>query len=115
MLELYNHALMHVFLPYLKDVSVTDHKDDRNPISTSCVPHYLWAFTLPQLFERTLNSYFCVEQCRAKTGQKEYLEFRKLIYTNPTNEFLQHHGGVVDILTPGLTHNQTVFVLRRKG
>jgi|JI10StandDraft_1071094.scaffolds.fasta_scaffold745659_1 hypothetical protein len=114
MLELYNHTLEHVFLSHLNGALATNRHDSTNSPSALGDHFHLWIFTLPQLFECALESYSVTGKHCPEAWSLGYMEFRKLIYTNPTNAFLSQYGVIVEILTPGLTHDQTVFALRAK-
>ncbi len=114
MLELYNHTLEHVFLFHLNGALASHQRDSTKPMTDLGDHYHLWTFTLPQLFERAVESYSLTGKYCPEAWRNGYLEFRRLIYTNPTNAFLALHGAIVEILTPGLTHDQTVFVLRTK-
>lgn len=110
MLELYHHALHQILIGFLQGATAQDadlHDTDEN----SCC----WTFTLPELFAITLESYVNNGNDCPAAWRSGYIEFRKLIYSNPTNEILQQMGGIVEIAEAGLEHEQTVFVLRRSN
>lgn len=114
MLELYNHTLEHVFLSHLDGSITANRHDSTNSLAAPGDHFHIWTFTLPQLFECALESYSLTGKHCPEAWNLGYMEFRKLIYTHPTNAFLSQHGAIVEVLTPGLTHDHTVFVLRIK-
>lgn len=72
-----------------------------------------WRFTLPQLFAWSLVLYEKAGHKPEPGWQDRYIEFRKLLYRNPTNAILKQHGGVVEIFAAHEDQAQTVYVLRR--
>ena len=72
-------------------------------------------FTLPALFEFVLNSYERNTDVTIEASRKNYLRFRKLIYSNPTNRELRKLGGLVEIEIAGPTHDLSRYRLLTHG
>ena len=71
-----------------------------------------WRFTLPQLFLWSLVLYENAGYTADPVWRDSYIEFRKLLYSNPTNTALKRHGGAVEIFAAHEDHAQTIYVLR---
>ena len=115
MTELYEYLLDHVFGGFIKHdpallKDVEEFSDDIR------VADNVLEFTLPALFQFTCDSF--ERHHTNKTGfiqnnnsRKRYLQFRKSLYNNPTNESLLQQGGFVEVKSAHKDHNKTIYML----
>ena len=110
MQALYNFTVDTLFAGFLRNDSVV------KPQIVALVPAQQldsdWHFTLPQLFSWSLVLYENAGYRSGPDWRDRYVEFRKLLYSNPTNTMLKQHGGAVDIFAAHEDHAQTIYVLR---
>ncbi|HSC75012.1 MAG TPA: hypothetical protein VLB90_02105 [Pseudomonadales bacterium] len=111
MRALYDFTVDTLFVGFLNDDPVV------KPRIATLVPEQQldgdWRFTLPQLFSWSLTLYEKAGYKPEPDWRDRYIEFRKLLYSNPTNTVLKQRGGEVGVFAAHDDHAQTIYVLRR--
>jgi hypothetical protein len=104
MSKLYDCVLQQIFKGFLTSneqlLQQLTNTSDQVLIANGCL-----VFTLPNLYS------FAQAWCGA--AETSYVEFRKELYTQPTNTWLRQWGGVVEIEKPSDVHENTVYKLAR--
>ena len=70
-------------------------------------------FTVPGLFEFSLGLYEADLDQSLGAGRESYLRFRKSLYANPTNQLLKVQGGLVEVVSAGASHDDSIYRLIR--
>lgn len=68
-------------------------------------------FTLPALFDLTCHLFEKTHQAVLSRNRSNYLQFRKQLYNNPTNQLLRQKGGVVEIEESDKDHDTSTYRL----
>lgn len=110
MRTLYDFLIDEIFIGFLKQSStlmdeITAFKGD-----VQIIDHHL-VFTLPALFELTCQLFEKDHPSELSRRRSDYLQFRKQLYSNPTNTLLQKEGGMVEIEKPEKGHDDSIYKL----
>lgn len=68
-------------------------------------------FTLPDLFQFVCELFTCNSGHEIEPSRENYLRFRKLLYSNPTNSQLQELGAHVEIERAKPQHDFSIYKL----
>lgn len=68
-------------------------------------------FTLPALFQFVCQSFARNSGHQIEASRENYLRFRKLLYSNPTNSRLRQLGGQIEIASADPKHELSVYKL----
>lgn len=68
-------------------------------------------FTLPDLFQFVCKLFASHSGHQIEPSRENYLRFRKLLYSNPTNSQLQQLGGRVEIELTKSQHDFSIYKL----
>ncbi|MFT4713118.1 MAG: hypothetical protein ACI8W1_001599 [Candidatus Azotimanducaceae bacterium] len=68
-------------------------------------------FTIPALFQLLCHLYEQKSGNQIDADRKNYLQFRKLLYSNPTNSQLRDWGGHVVVESTNPKHDQSIYKL----
>ena len=110
MRTLYDFLIDEIFIGFLKQSPTLMKEITGFKSELQIIDHQL-VFTLPALFELTCQLFEKDHSSAPSRSRSDYLQFRKQLYSNPTNTLLQKQGGIVEIETSEMNHDDSIYKL----